>query len=117
MTWTCRKCGATGGPGNRVQYHDCPGVPPEVDDSLDAAWAEAEEALPEGWIICRLIGIHPMPYGEPWQAQAEPSPAYKSVLGPYGRLDGTMWLGTGASGPTPAAALRALAAKLREVGR
>ena len=84
-----------------------------IPDTLDAAWTEVEGALPEGWIICRLLGSHPMPYGQPWSAQAEPTPAYRSVPGHMPGQTGSMWLGVGADGPTPAAALRALAAKLR----
>jgi hypothetical protein len=79
--------------------------------TLDEAWAEAEAALPEGWIICRLIGGHPGPYTPAWQAQAEPTPAYKNVPGHFGTT-GSMWLGVGSTGHTPAAALRALAAAL-----
>ena len=69
-----------------------------VAGSLDAAWAEAEAALPE-----RHGGLHLNSYGD------------------WGRIDG--WSAhtfaprqptITATGPTPAAALRALAAKLRE---
>lgn len=70
---------------------------------LDAAWAEAEAALPEGWRISNLLG-----WSE-WVAQAEPKPAYK------GNGRSSTWLGRGARGPTPAAALLALAAELRNV--
>ena len=64
-------------------------------DSLDAAWAEAEAALPEGWRLC-LHGS----FG---------SVAFKAVA------DSQEWAAViEAPALTPAAALRALAAKLRE---
>ena len=76
-------------------------------DSLDAAWAEAEAALPEGW----------------WIARIELSGMTTEDMGGHrGRLT---WWEAWASGPkgkdakgvadTPVAALRALVAKLREV--
>ena len=71
-------------------------------DSLDAAWQEAEAALPEGW----EIWLHPYVLGDGYAAK--------------GRLHGLWYMANGpgpaveASGPTPAAALRALAQKLRE---
>lgn len=68
--------------------------------SLDSAWAEAEAALPDGW---DLSGVENASEGSgrywtagaflPWDESAH------DVI---------------ADGPTPAAALRALAAKLRE---
>lgn len=67
-------------------------------DSLDAAWAEAEAALP--------------PIGEDeWGFAVSPvtmegQRVYRAVAWNVDRVDG----------PTPAAALRALAAKLRERG-
>lgn len=68
--------------------------------TLDEAWAEVEAALPEGWVIRRLW--RPVAE-EPWGVDAGPFPAKhgddRSVFG---------------GGPTPAAALRALARKLRE---
>lgn len=68
-------------------------------DSLDAAWAEAEAALPEGWSF-RLE--HEAP--EHFWAQA-------STNWRFDDPDETL---PACEGPTPAAALRALAAKLRE---
>ena len=71
-------------------------------DSLDAAWTEAEAALPEGW----RFGVSPYhPNG--WQAFA-----YDIYQVPeYGQTDHS----TGAIyGPTPTLALRALTARLRE---
>ena len=70
---------------------------------LDAAWAEAEAALPEGW---RIEMVASWTRGE-WRATAVPTPPNKRV----GR--GTMWLGKSADGPTPVAALHALAARLQ----
>ena len=66
-------------------------------DSLGAAWAEAEAVVPEGWSL-----VHVMRPGldETWGALAE------SDRGEYDHRVGR--------GPTPAAALRALAAALRE---
>jgi len=64
-----------------------------LTDSLDAAWAEAEAALPEGET---LQGLSPTANG--WYAHA-----YNAERE---RCDGIA--------DTPAAALRALAAKLRE---
>jgi integrase len=72
-------------------------------DSLDAAWAEAEAALPEGWGL-RLTKAerHATLPGE-GRVFAHAKPPYGSRRP---RIRG--------EGPTPAAALRALAAKLRE---
>ena len=66
---------------------------------LDAAWAEAEAALPEGWV---LQGITPS--RAEWEALAS---SWTARAG-----DKQDW--QAGAGPTPAAALRALAAKLRE---
>jgi hypothetical protein len=76
-------------------------------DSLDAAWAEAVAALPEGWFGPHLYGTRNYSVSDhPYKAEAfKPNP---------GRSDDPVADGIG---PTPAAALRALAAKLREVGR
>jgi hypothetical protein len=79
----------------------------EIDHqpSLDAAWAEAEAVLPEGWEIIELRN------GAVWHAAAFgiiPVPDMPGLITGE-RLED--------DGPTPAAALRALAAKLREVGR
>ena len=71
-----------------------------LPDSLDAAWAEAEAALPEGWEISSLHLVAP----EEWRATANST------------TDDEMRFLNG-DGPSLAAALRALAAKLREVGR
>jgi hypothetical protein len=71
-------------------------------DSLDAAWAEAEAALPEGWAFELTYSE-----GNPVQSWAW-LPGVEIVTGDDGIR---------AEGSTPAAALRALAAKLREVGR
>ena len=69
--------------------------------SLDAAWAEAEAALLEGWVI---LGLD---YGialRGWETRA--SDPYEEAI--------PIVLGIG---PTPAAALRALAAKLHGMPR
>lgn len=67
-------------------------------DSLDAAWAEAEAALPEGWAITNL-GVTQ----DGWQAWATLVPSHDEEF-------------EAEYGPTPVAAVRALAAKLRERG-
>jgi hypothetical protein len=61
--------------------------------SLDAAWAEAEAALPDGW---NVHGVERIGVGN-WHAAAWP--LVDAVHG---------------HGPTPAAALRALAERLRD---
>ena len=62
--------------------------------SLDAAWAEAEVALPKGW---ELSGVERWYTPHEWIALAH-EPGHSEAS---------------AGGPTPAAARRALAAKLR----
>ena len=68
-----------------------------LPDSLDSAWAEAEAALPEGWELIGLDGIPEQENGAQWEAKSS---------GPRSDIDAT--------GLTPAAALRALAAQLRK---
>jgi hypothetical protein len=75
----------------------------KAHDSLDAAWAEAEAALPDGWIGPSLgpeLAIKRS--GWVWRAFSWDRATPRGVL-----IEG--------HGPTPAAALRALAAKLREM--
>jgi len=74
-------------------------------DSLDAAWAEAEAALPDGWAILGLD--HTAMMDQRWRAEAQ------SRIGPVVAWNRVRTVS--AEGLTPAAALRALAAKLREV--
>ena len=83
-----------------------------LEDSLDAAWAEAEAALPGGAVIEGLgwergkDGPPDARYPDRWHARA-----YRWDVGrPWERKYGD-------PAPTPAAALRSLAARLREVGR
>jgi hypothetical protein len=78
-------------------------------DSLDAAWAEAEAALPEGWAIDGVMRGDP----GPWVASSTASVISAHIA------DDWRWAEShhDGYGPTPAAALRDLAAKLREVGR
>lgn len=83
--------------------------PDSAPAGLDAAWEDAEAALPEGWLITSLSGGR----SGGWLASAEPTPAYRPAPPRYGMLGGTTWLGRGARGNTPAAALNALAARLR----
>lgn len=74
-------------------------------DDLGAAWAEAEAVLPEGWSLTSLvlIGLRTHAYGHEghWQAWAEDR---------SGGLTDEAW--DAAYGPTPAAALHNLAARL-----
>jgi hypothetical protein len=78
-------------------------------DSLDAAWAEAEAALPEGWSLSvfRTFSGPTLGYGI--------EAAWKEPLdgGDFDFLDKLQFV----HAETLTAALRALAAKLREVGR
>ena len=64
--------------------------------TLDEAWAEAEAALPEGWRITAIVG--PVAGRGEWTASA------------YGYVPEDRAY---ADGPTPVAALRALAAARR----
>ena len=76
---------------------------PDGSDSLDAAWAEAEAALPKGWVVAGLnLDLWALSRGEQVWVAAAGHPLDSSTF---------------AEAPTPAAALRALAAKLREVPR
>jgi hypothetical protein len=68
-------------------------------DGLDAAWAEAEAALPEGWHILTVVNTS----GEPWSL-----PTWRAMAGEYGPDSPYR----ASIGHTPAAALRALAAAL-----
>lgn len=68
---------------------------------LDRAWAEAEAALPEGWAVNLLWGTITE---ERWAVSAGPFPSVPEHAA----------LHQVAGGPNPAAALRALAVKLRE---
>ncbi|MDP2622294.1 MAG: hypothetical protein Q8Q29_00650 [Actinomycetota bacterium] len=74
--------------------------------TLDEAWAEAEAALPEGWRIdtLRIGRNYPHEPEVEWVVWAE-KPDY------FAPRDGRTAFG---SGPTPTAALQALAAALRE---
>jgi hypothetical protein len=71
-------------------------------DSLDAAWVAAEAALPEGWVLDRL-------WDRLWDREVRAQWTARAV-------DGGLYTAFIESEPclTPAAALRALAAKLRE---
>jgi len=86
-------------------------VPP---DSLDAAWAEAEAALPEGWQIITLewAGMITDYLGEPIPEDGEDWRAIADALGKED--DDEAEEIRYARGSSPAAALRALAVKLRE---
>ncbi len=105
---------------------------------LDAAWNEAEAALPEGWWIARVSDESPTPlHNQEWMALAHgpylivASGTRGEVFAQIERLPPKALITTitsepgdhvaryesssiEASGPTPAAALQALAAKLRD---
>ena len=88
-TWLGCSCGwnALDDAKEPWQYH--------LPDSLDAAWAEAEAALPEGW---RIDGVDRADVEiDWWEASAS------------GIMGGTVFV----TGDTPPAALRALAERLR----
>lgn len=80
------------------------GIDPDL--SLDAAWAEAEAALPEGWAIDGLYRV---------VARTSLDREWEVIV------HEDDWQGAEdnhhARGATPAAALRALAAKLSELPR
>ena len=74
-------------------------------DSLDSAWAEAEAALPEGWEIDGIYRVVARTsLDREWEVEAHESDWQGAEDSHYAR------------GATPAAALRALAANLRESG-
>lgn len=79
--------------------------PATAPDSLDAAWAEAEAALPEGVAFTLTRAATPSD-GRPTAYYATADPIYSSAIRSKMQI----------SGPTPAAALRALAARLRGEG-
>jgi len=70
-------------------------------DSLDAALAEVEAALPKGWHLCAV------------ERHCHVGDATPGEWGAYAH-DANRWESESAQGPTPAAALRALTVKLRE---
>ena len=86
-------------------------------DSLDAAWAEAEAALPEGWLL--VLNRHK----DGTALASTRSTAYRAGKGEIGVLQrlavlqGPFGGSADASGPTPVVALHALVAKLREKSR
>ena len=80
-----------------------------LTNSLDAAWAEAEAALPEGWVIHRLMQIE----GGEWSARIV-GPGYAEWLANH-TPDSPDRPVVQLCGSTPAAALRALVAELRRM--
>ena len=76
--------------------------------SLDAAWAEAEAALPEGWMLYEVAQCEQAP-GK-WLANA--SHLLSGTLDPRGHPH---WDFCHGEGPTPASALHELAARLSSV--
>ena len=87
---------------------------------LDAAWAEAEAALPEGWVLCDLdlrlpSGATLKPF---WGAEATLI-VDGSWAGSFTRVDGVPIAdeenGMEGTGATPAIALRSLTANLRRL--
>ena len=84
---------------------DAQGTWNDHGDFLDAAWAEAEAALPEGMTFSLTRAIRPASEGTgPTYYATASRPWYDALIAIQ------------VDGPTPAAALRALAAKLRERG-
>jgi hypothetical protein len=77
-------------------------------ESLDAAWAEVESVMPEGWYGPHLYGTRHLPVTDGVAYKAE---AFK--VNP-GRSDGPITFGRG---DTPASALLALAESIREATR
>lgn len=77
---------------------------PAAPDSLDAAWAEAEAALPEGWTALRVFR-----FADEWTVLFEK----QRTFGRGGGSRYDRWRGEGSSF---AAALHALAVTLRESG-
>ena len=92
--------------------HVCAALRATDTPSLDAAWKAAEEALPEGWSLHGVrrgyVGAAATANGPAWSATAQ-----LAGIGVEQRRHGTVPNKTG-TGPTPAAALLALAARLRE---
>lgn len=82
------------------------GTTNRIVDSLDAAWAEAEAALPEGW---RIVALRASIHG--WSARVT-GPAIQERAADWHRAGPGPW-SLLIRGPTPAEALRALAAVLR----
>lgn len=78
---------------------------------LDAAWAEVEAALPEGWL---LWGVR---FRAPSAKLSRPRGQYEAWAGPLGLREAPPWPRpsrglSGYSADTPATALRALARRL-----
>jgi len=87
-------------------------------DSLDAAWAEAEAALPEGWFIVAMAHS-PRNHRYEFRATHPRGETSHPVMDDQGKSHrgGPMWDSLFGAGLTPAAALHALVAKLREKSR
>ena len=89
--------------------------------TLDEAWAEVEAALPEGAHLSmggpfRGPNYHVAAYAAETRSvegRADIAPYGVQVTVNGGAAEFSIWLGSG-DGPTPAAALQALAARLRE---
>ena len=129
MTWQpplviedrCVRCGATLDVGRDFDNHGpCSPIehPAEAEirrlraalaqpEPLDAAWKTAEAALPEGWHICAVERHCHVGDEEPGEFGAYTVKSH----------DRDRWEGQDGHGPTPAAALLALAARLSETPR
>jgi hypothetical protein len=84
----------------------------KAPDSLDAAWAEAEAALPEGWW---LHALDAWSFDDmAWRVEAA-SAGHQEPSDSWARYHAVRGPSVATYGPTPAAALRALAAKLRSL--
>ena len=90
-----------------------------MSDTLDAAWAEAEAALPNGYEhrdhpLWRF-GSWRMRVVGPWNIEhSGHRPTWQAIAEPYNATGNGLDSEVEALGATPAAALIALAEKLRE---
>lgn len=94
-------------------YEVCQATPEPPDsgdgaDRIDAAWAAAEAALPEGWEIAKVtrVRLRHLESMQRWGAQAAP-------IIPTGRAWRAQHVTRFGDGSTPAVALRELASALR----
>ncbi len=96
-----------------------------ASDSLDAAWPEAEAALPEGWTL-EIRQVREFRVLRPYNVvTGQPGETIEALIGysatatnlrtpDDGSMGGGQYQTVGAMADTPVAALRALVAKLRE---
>lgn len=125
MAW-CPSCGRRGPVEEMVQVgehlvcepcHEEAVKAEDRRDSIDAAWAAVEAALPKGWLISGLTFMGVNGGRGDWPSNVPPNAVgYADAWWQAGAAtsrdgeDLEQW----AHGPTPAMALRALGAKLAE---